>query len=83
MVDQLESTSNTEKTMSDKRTEQLFKILKSLNGKDQITFFELVVNPESYSQTIENIFDFAALIKDGNAGVVMKDNNMFAGIFII
>jgi len=36
-------------------------------------FFNFLVNPESFTQTVENIFDFSFLIKQGTGCLTVKD----------
>ena len=38
-----------------------------LNEKRSINFFEFIINPESFGQTIENLFYLSFLIRDGKA----------------
>jgi hypothetical protein len=49
-----------------------------LDEKQKINFFEFVVDPQSFSQTIENIFHFSFLIKDGQAGLKVENDTPFA-----
>ena len=39
-----------------------------------INFLELVINPDDYGQTVENIFDASFLIKEGQAGIQVDDD---------
>nr|XP_002132004.1 non-structural maintenance of chromosomes element 4 homolog A [Ciona intestinalis]XP_009862466.1 non-structural maintenance of chromosomes element 4 homolog A [Ciona intestinalis] len=41
-----------------------------------IDYFELVVNPESYGHTIENIFHLAFLVKDGLVKIFLNENGL-------
>lgn len=41
---------------------------------EAINYFEFIINPNSYGQTVENVFYTSFLIKDGFAGIrVQKD----------
>jgi hypothetical protein len=36
-------------------------------------FFPLVINPDSFTQTVENLFDYSFLIKQGHASIQMEN----------
>ena len=47
-----------------------------------INFFRLVINPDDYGQTVENIFYTSFLVKDGRAGIeVKKDGEVIISSF--
>ena len=47
----------------------------------QENFWKVVVNPESFTQTIENMFYFSFLIKDGHAKFLKAaDDSLSAGV---
>lgn len=46
-------------------------------------FLELVVNPESFTQTVENIFDYAFLVKDGKASVEVGERGVPEGVLLL
>jgi len=51
---------------------------RDVNGnsvKRAVGAFDFLVNPASFSQTVENIFDFAFLIKDGWAGLKIDEES--------
>ncbi|KAF9926301.1 nuclear protein [Linnemannia zychae] len=50
---------------------QINNILEGLNRK--VNLFELVINPESFGQTVENIFYLSFLIRDGKASITEVD----------
>ena len=54
-----------------KRINEVKQILKKV---ERINFFDLVIDPDSYSQTIENIFHFSFLIKEGHASMQVDDD---------
>ena len=39
----------------------------------RVNLFQLVLNPDSFSQTVENLFDLSFIVKDGFAEVVTSD----------
>ena len=40
---------------------------------DKVNLFELVINPESFGQTIENIFYLSFLVRDGKVSITEED----------
>ncbi|KAJ7447314.1 Nse4 C-terminal-domain-containing protein [Mycena galericulata] len=45
-----------------------------LNQVEKINLFKLVVNPESFAQSVENIFHLSFLIRDAKVALEMSDN---------
>ncbi|KAK6335910.1 nuclear protein [Orbilia blumenaviensis] len=45
-------------------------------GEDIVNYFEFVINPESYGQTIENMFYLAFLIRDGRVGIMESEEGL-------
>lgn len=43
--------------------------------QDRVNLFELVINPESFGQTIENIFYLSFLVRDGKVSIAEVDIN--------
>ncbi|KAG0049098.1 nuclear protein [Gryganskiella cystojenkinii] len=54
-----------------KNVMQISAILEELEEK--VNFFELVVNPESFAQTVENIFYLSFLVRDGKVSISEVD----------
>jgi non-structural maintenance of chromosomes element 4 len=50
----------------------IFDLLEDL---EPINFFKFVVHPQSFSQTVENLFYLSFLIRDAKAYVHVDDNN--------
>jgi len=66
-------TKNTEKkTMTDVRMQKMHRLL----NENQIPLIPFVVNPKSYSQTIENLFDLSFLVKTGYALIDVQNNEL-------
>lgn len=61
-----------------KEVDRIYKILKkkSKDGRSPICFFQFVVNPESFGQTVENIFHVAFLIKDGRVAIEFDEDEL-------
>ncbi|ELT95762.1 hypothetical protein CAPTEDRAFT_198996 [Capitella teleta] len=63
--------------VTSKEVEKIFNILKEAYEEDNspICFFEFVINPESFSRTVENIFNCSFLVRDGRVAVSLDDDN--------
>uniref|UniRef100_A0A1X7TDA1 Non-structural maintenance of chromosomes element 4 n=2 Tax=Amphimedon queenslandica TaxID=400682 RepID=A0A1X7TDA1_AMPQE len=44
---------------------------------DKIHYFKFIIDPESFSHTVENIFHFAFLIKEGRAGLIIENGEPY------
>jgi hypothetical protein len=59
--------------------ENIFRMLKALykkNSSSPICYFEFVTNPESFSQTIENVFYTSFLLAHGFARMFLDDDEL-------
>lgn len=65
--------SKEEKTMTDERCREM---AARLNEVKEMGYFEFVINPDSYTQTVENMYDLSYLVKVSNAGIALKDGEL-------
>lgn len=49
----------------------LIHAVKACRAKGRVGYFQFLVDPKSFGRTVENMFHFAFLIKDGRMGVTM------------
>ncbi len=43
---------------------------------EKMDFFKFILDPESFSQTVENLFHFSFLIKDGQAALTLNEDGL-------
>lgn len=61
----------------DKETsKKVEELRKHLDKAGHIEFFRLIMDPDSFGQTIENLFHFSFLIKDGQASMSLNDKGI-------
>eukprot|EP00616_Rhizochromulina_sp_CCMP1243_P018737 CAMPEP_0118980178 /NCGR_PEP_ID=MMETSP1173-20130426/27715_1 /TAXON_ID=1034831 /ORGANISM="Rhizochromulina marina cf, Strain CCMP1243" /LENGTH=322 /DNA_ID=CAMNT_0006930503 /DNA_START=1 /DNA_END=969 /DNA_ORIENTATION=+ len=49
------------------------KLVKDSAETPDLDFFQYLVDPQSFTQTVENIFDFSFLVKKGSASLAVQD----------
>jgi len=61
-----------------KEVERIYHVLKDKtdHGKNNICFFSFIINPESFGQTVENLFHLSFLVKDDRVSVELDDNEL-------
>lgn len=61
-------------------TERIYELLKKIFKKvtkgEPLCLYEFMMNPESFSRTIENIFYISFLVKDGYAKIYLDSENL-------
>ncbi|XP_006825652.1 EP300-interacting inhibitor of differentiation 3-like [Saccoglossus kowalevskii] len=78
---QLEKLQKNQQEVTTEEVEKVLEFLRQITSSDDgtfepISFFEFVVNPESYAQTVENMFYLSFLVRDGHAEVVLDEDNL-------
>ncbi|KAJ3152357.1 nuclear protein [Geranomyces michiganensis] len=56
-------------------TELVMEISRCLHRVGRIPFFKFIINPESFSQTVENLFYLSFLIRDGRVSIDEEDEH--------
>ncbi|CAR25753.1 ZYRO0A07304p [Zygosaccharomyces rouxii] len=75
------SLNSTQQITTPEQVKRMFKILERKNGKRQINLFKFVINPQSFSKSVENLFYVSFLIKEGRV-VLEEDQDGFPSIRI-
>jgi len=75
--DKVASFTNDEKTQTDSRVLKLHEHLRAL--KKPAPLYNFLFNPDSFTQTIENIFDLSFLVKIGHAQLTLSDGISYVG----
>lgn len=65
-------------------TRTVQKLAKLLSKQQAIPFFEFITNPTDYGQTIENLYHFSFLVRDGRATIYQdEDGELLVGELIM
>ncbi|XP_013861439.1 non-structural maintenance of chromosomes element 4 homolog A [Austrofundulus limnaeus] len=79
MPTQLKKMEESHQEATEKEVERILGYLKSYHQDDPstpISYYEFVVDPNSFSRTVENIFHFSFLIRDGLARMYLDDDKL-------
>ncbi len=53
-------------------------VKKACEKRGRLHYFKFLIDPDSFAQSVENMFHFSFLIKDGRAGVMIgKDKQLY------
>jgi non-structural maintenance of chromosomes element 4 len=63
-----------EKTATDQRVAAALSCLEEVSEQGPVSLFHFVLNPKSFTQTVENIFDVSFLVNKGNAALTFHNN---------
>ncbi|XP_023949909.1 EP300-interacting inhibitor of differentiation 3 isoform X2 [Bicyclus anynana] len=58
---------------STKKVEQMLSFIKRVGKTEPVSYFHLLLHPVNFSRTIENIYHFSFLVRDGCVKVVLDD----------
>ncbi|KAF2634805.1 Nse4-domain-containing protein [Massarina eburnea CBS 473.64] len=53
-----------------------YRVYETPDGEPAVSLFDFAVNPNSFGQTVENLFYISFLIKEGNAKILVDDDNL-------
>ncbi|XP_017268414.1 non-structural maintenance of chromosomes element 4 homolog A [Kryptolebias marmoratus] len=79
MPTQLKKMEESHQEATEKEVERILGFLKSYHQDDPsspLSYYEFVVDPNSFSRTVENIFHFSFLIRDGLARMYLDDDKL-------
>lgn len=52
---------------------QLNNVLENEAGENGVPYLQFIINPNSFAQTVENMFYFSFLVKEGKAAIEIDD----------
>lgn len=79
MPTQLKKMEESQQEATEKEVERIFGYLKTYYQDDPttpISYYEFVIDPNSFSRTVENMFHFSFLIRDGLARMYLDDDKL-------
>ncbi|CAL8285359.1 unnamed protein product [Arctogadus glacialis] len=79
MPTQLKKMEESQQEATEKEVERILGYLQQYHAQDPtspISYYEFVINPHSFSRTVENIFHTSFLVRDGLARMYLDDDKM-------
>ena len=77
----MEDEAGEQRTETDKNIRVMFNVIRKC-GENGCELEYLVLNRDSFAETVENIFFLSFLVKDGRAGITIENGKQIVGMWV-